>query len=304
MRFVDENEVAGHLTRELAFTAMERAFRLEAQGLAGPSVRTGFAHPGGRVRILAGAVEGLGIYGHKLVAVTEAGVRYPITLFDMATGQTIALLEGDAIGAYRTAATTALATDILCPPAVEVAAIVGTGKVAGHHLEALQVIRPAQSVRVYSRDPARREAFAERYRDIVEIETAGSVDEALEGATLVTLATNSTEPLLEARHLRPGMHVNSVGAVRESLHEIAPDAWSGFDTIACDDVDLVFTHAGDAIATPVDTDDAVSLASLIDRPDRPAGAITLFRSAGTALQDLVLAAEVLERLGGYSTYQR
>ena len=80
-----------------------------------------------------------------------------------------------------------------------------------------------------------------------ELVAAESLESAIDGAQMVTLATNATAPVLMAGHLEPGMHVNSVGPASRDRHEIDPDAFSGFDRVVCDSVALVLTEAGDAI---------------------------------------------------------
>ena len=300
MRLVDADLVADHLTHDLAFEAMYRAFTMEA-GLAGIPGRIGITHDGGRVRMLAAAVDGLGVFGHKIIAVTgEHSVRFTITLFDSDTGAMRAIVDGDAISAHRTAATTALATDLLCRRDVDVAAIIGTGAVASSHLIALDRVRPTDTLRVFSPNREHRDRFVSRHQHEVSspLVAVSSVDEAVAGAGLVTLATKSESVVLEVQHLAAGVHVNSVGAVRPVLREVEPTAFPLFDRVVCDSVDLVFAHCGDAMAAAAGeyvVGVALGLAAIVSgSPPRRPGETTLFKSAGTAIQDLTLAAAIVD----------
>lgn len=300
-RLLDTAAVARYLTVDLALDAMRRCFRFEAEGLSGPASRTDLGHRAGWMRVLPAVLEGAGVFGHKVISFnTGVGVRYVITLFDLESGDLRAVVDGEAITGYRTGATAALATDLLSRTEVEVAALIGTGSVARTQLAALQAIRPADAIQVFSRNPDNRREFIEEMQSVVaaELTDCASLDEAYDGADLITLATKSQQPVLSARHLREGVHVNSVGSARPNLMEVAPDAFGTFDRIVCDSVDLVFDESGDAIAacrSGFDRARADSLSELLGSGRvRQAAEITLFKSTGTGLQDLALAMAVLE----------
>lgn len=299
---LDTATVNRYLTPELALAAMRRAFLLEAEGRAGPVARTDLAHSAGWMRVLPAVFEGLGVFGHKVISFTAAaGVRYVVTLFDVETGAMRAVVDAEAITGARTGATSALATELLCPAGISVAAVIGTGSVARTQLPALQAVRPVDEIHVYSRDPANRAGFIAEMRPVVDADLVdcSTAEDALDGAQLLTLATKSPEPVLGTRHLRPGLHVNSVGSARPNLFEIEPEAFGHFDLIACDSVELVFGESGDAIAAVADglydPAAALSLAATLAGPiERRPTDVTLFKSTGTGLQDLALATAILE----------
>ncbi len=112
----------------------------------------------------------------------------------------------------------------------------------------LELVRPADQVKVFARTPQNRAAFAAEMAGFVagRLVVAASLEEALEGATLVTLATKARSPVLHAEHLHPGMHVNSVGPASRDRIEIDPATFAMFDRVVCDSRDLVFDEAGDA----------------------------------------------------------
>jgi ornithine cyclodeaminase/alanine dehydrogenase-like protein (mu-crystallin family) len=128
---------------------------------------------------------------------------------------------------------------------------------------------------------------------------SASLDEALDDATLVTLATKATDPLIEARHLRVGMHFNSVGPASRDRVEIDPAIFKSFDRVVFDSVALVLDEAGDAFQAAsfhgFEANDAEELSDVVSgaagRTDP--GEITLFKSVGTGAQDLAVAARLL-----------
>jgi ornithine cyclodeaminase/alanine dehydrogenase-like protein (mu-crystallin family) len=129
-----------------------------------------------------------------------------------------------------------------------------------------------------------------------------TLDDALEGAEMITLATKATSPVLRAEHLRPGIHVNSVGPASRDRVEVDPKIFDSFDRVVCDSAPLVLDEAGDAHEAVsqygFDPERAEELANLVlgnapgrSRPEE----MTLFKSVGTGAQDLIVAADLLER---------
>lgn len=301
-RLIDASTVERYLTPEMALAAMERCFALEAAGKAGPVRRADLTHSEGWMRVLPAVFEGLGVFGHKVISFNRGiGVRYVVSVFDIESGDLRAIIDAEAITGFRTGATAAVAATRLCPEAVAVGAIIGTGSVARRQLPALQLVRPVETIRVFSRNPSNRRDFIHEMRSAVsaDLVEAGSVDEAVEGAGIVSLATKTAEPVFSTRHLAPGLHVSSVGSARPNLSEVEPDAFARFDRVVCDSVELVFSESGDAVAAGASglysPAEAVDLASIVGEsgPGDPA-TTTLFKSTGTGLQDLSLAVVVLE----------
>lgn len=302
VRILDTATVGRYLSTEVALEAMRRCFQLEADGASGPVSRSDLGHSAGWMRVLPAVFEGIGVFGHKVISFTSGlGVRYVITLFDLESGELRAIVDGEAITGARTGATSAVAAEFLCRSDVEVAAVIGTGSVARTQLPALQAVRPVGEIRVFSRNPENRRHFIEEMRPEVDarLVDCASVEEAYDGAGLLTLATKSPQPVMGARHLRGGIHVNSVGSARPNLYELEPDVFARFDRVVCDSVELVFAESGDAIEAvrsgAYDPAHAVPLSTVLDSGfTRSTADITLFKSTGTGLQDLALASAVLE----------
>jgi ornithine cyclodeaminase/alanine dehydrogenase-like protein (mu-crystallin family) len=197
----------------------------------------------------------------------------------------------------------ALATAHLAAEPVEVAALVGTGPVARGQLVALDMVRPAREVRVFARTPENRRRFIREMSPVVgsRLTEAASLEEAVEGAALVTLATKATEPILFSHHLSPGVHLNSVGPASRDRVEVDPAAFASFDRVACDSVEQVMNEAGDAYLAvkerhfdPAEAHDLSALVTGAEPGRASTDEVTLFKSVGTALQDLMVAGCLLQ----------
>lgn len=302
MRLVDAATVDRYLTVEIAFEAMRQCFTDEAKGDTGPAARIDLPHHQGWMRVLPAVAAGLGLFGHKVISFNrEIGVRYVVTLFDVASGDLRAIVDAEAITGARTGAVSAVAAELLAPSDVDVAAVIGTGSVARTQLPALQEVRPVEEIRVFSRRPENRKGFIAEMRSALDVRfvECDSVDAAIEGAGIVTLATKSPDPVLSARSLSPGIHVNSVGSARPNLSEVEPAAFREFDLVVCDSVELVFNESGDAVAAEeqglFDRSEALDLSAILDTAaPRGADDVTLFKSTGSGLQDIYLAAAILD----------
>lgn len=298
------DDVAPIATMDVAIAAMSDVFRLEGEGRVGQPRRHDVASERGWLRLMPVVAAGLNAFGFKAMNLTKGvGVRYAIWVYDLESGALRGILDAKLITAIRTAATSAVATDRLARTDVDRTAVIGTGAEARTHLRAMQAVRPAAKVTVYSRSAANRAAFVDQLSPLVDAElvNCSSLADAVTGAGLVVLATKSPAPVLHARHLQPGMHVNSIGSARKDQFELATDTFDRFATVVCDSREHVFSEAGDAIdAVAVgayEVESAVNLADLVVRGGpgrRAADEITLYKSVGTATQDIALASKLLD----------
>lgn len=302
MRILDATAVDALIDDRMVLEAMRDLFSLPPDqiGLA----RIDLTHPNGWLRSLPAFIIGKDVLGFKVLHRTEGvGMRYTIYVHRLSTGELMGIVDALEITNLRTGAVSAVATDYLARHDVDVAAIVGTGPVARGQLRALELVRPAAEVKVFARTPEHRAAFvAEMSRFVAgRLVAAATLEEALEEATLVTLATKARAPLLLAEHLKPGMHVNSVGPASRDRVEVDPAVFVSFDRVVCDSVDLVFNEAGDAyqavVNHSIDPTRAEELSALVTgradgrvRDDE----ITLFKSVGTGAQDLIVASHLLD----------
>ena len=227
-----------------------------------------------------------------------------VMLFDPGTGVPLAVMDAGAITAIRTAAVSGVATRTLARPDAGDLAVLGSGVQAAAHVEAMAVVRRLRRVRVWSRDPERARAFADREGDRlgVEIEAMRSGREAVEGADLICTTTAAREPILEGAWIAPGAHVNAVGACFANARELDTDAVAGARLIV-DRRESALAESGDIlipIAEEAFDEDHImgELGEVLLRrvPGRTgAREVTLFKSLGIAIEDLAAARHVLNR---------
>ncbi|MBU6498719.1 MAG: ornithine cyclodeaminase family protein, partial [Rhodospirillales bacterium] len=221
-----------------------------------------------------------------------------MVVFDPATGLARGCLDAAELTALRTAAASAVATRVLARADATHLALIGAGEQAHSHLAAMRAVRPLTRVTVWARDPGKARAFAATYG----IDTAPDVAAALASADIVCTVTDSPTPLVQPAMLRPGQHINAVGASIPAKQEIAA---------ACLPSVRLFTdyrpsledQAGEVIAArrdgligpdhPIAEIGEVLSGTRPGRRDR--AEITLYRSLGVAAQDLAAAAFILDR---------
>lgn len=263
----------------------------------------------GILAAMPGHSPGLGMLAAKLLTLFpgNAGTSHPthqavIAVFDPETGAPVALLDGDAITAVRTAAGSALSVRLLARPDARVLAVVGTGVQARAHALLVPAVRTFDEVRVAGRDPERAGALA---RDLAERglpARAVALDGALEGADVVCATTSATEPVVRRAALAPGTHVASVGYVRDG-HEVDRDLVADALVVVehRETVLQPFPVGAAEIAAAV-ADGAVAADDLVEIGELVAGTrtgrtddarITLYKSVGLAAQDAAAAAVVL-----------
>ena len=222
-------------------------------------------------------------------------------LFDGQSGQLAAMIDGDELTLRRTAAVSALAADCLARPDASRLLVVGTGNLAPNLAFAHAAVRRLDAAEVWGRNPERAAATARRLTDGgLPARPVEALDDALERADIVSCATGATSPLVRGDLLRPGTHVDLVGAFRADMRE-ADDAAIATASLFVDTLDGAVL-AGD-LAQPLEegvislSDIVADLASLVaaSHPGRTSdNEITLFKSVGFALSDLA-AARVIHR---------
>jgi thiomorpholine-carboxylate dehydrogenase len=210
-----------------------------------------------------------------------------IQLFSATTGEPLAAMDGRLITEMRTAAVSAIATDLLARRDTQVLAILGSGVQARSHLEALRVVRQFGEVRVWSRTPEHAARFAR--------ETGAwpmTAEAAVRGADVVVTATSSPEPVLRGEWLRDGAHVNAVGAVGPTLRELDDRAMQGL--VVVESREAADRESGDVILSgaTVYAELGELLSGLIAAPK---GQRTVFKSVGIAIEDLAAAKLVYEK---------
>jgi ornithine cyclodeaminase len=227
-----------------------------------------------------------------------------VLLFETEHGRLLAVMDATSITAIRTAAVSGVATRILSRAAASTLALLGSGVQAGTHLDAVALVRPLQRVRVWSRDPAHVSRFvaAARARHPFDIQAAASAREAVADADVVCTVTASREPVLEGAWLRPGTHVNAVGASLRTARELDSAAVARArvfvdrrESAASEAGDLLIPRAEGAIGDGHVQGELGEV--LLGRVDgrRTDDEITLFKSLGLAVEDVASAHHIHAR---------
>lgn len=229
-------------------------------------------------------------------------VQGQMLVFDEETGAPAALVDGGALTAWKTAADSALGADFLARPDVAAMLIVGAGSMAEPLIRAHVAIRPSlERVTIHNRTRGRAEMLAERLGDLaVTVDVTDDLDAALGEADLVTTATMSESPVLKGALLKPGAHVDLVGAYTPTMRE-ADDAVLRRGRLFVDCRKTTIGEIGeliDPMARGVISEDDV-IADYFDlatgAPGRQsADEITVCKNGGGAHLDLMVARHVLD----------
>ena len=234
--------------------------------------------------------------GVKLVTVHpgNAGQGLPAVhstylLSDARTGEPVALLDGDTLTERRTAAASALAASYLARPDASRLLVVGAGRVARLLAPAHAAVRGIRQVEVWARRPAQAEALAAELRGAgFEAVRAEGLQEAVGRADIVSCATLAAEPLVRGAWLRPGTHLDLVGAFTPAMREA--DAVAVARAAVFVDTEAALAEAGELQGVPAG-DVRGTLAGLCrgGAGRRDGGEVTLFKSVGAAIEDLAAA---------------
>lgn len=210
------------------------------------------------------------------------------------TGELLAVLDGGELTARRTAAASALAARYLARDDASHMLVAGTGRLSVNLVAAHSAVRPIRTVSVWGRDAAKAAATVRELADLgIKAEAANDLEEAARRADIISCATLSSEPLVRGAWLKPGAHLDLVGAFKPSMRESDDEAMVR-GRIFADTRAGVLGEGGDvlqAIRSGAITEDAI-VADLFDlcrgkNRGRVSGDdITVFKSVGAALEDL------------------
>ncbi len=247
------------------------------------------------------------ILGAKLVSVVppNAARGLPthvaaISLFDTTTGELAAVMDGRYITEVRTAAASAVSVRHLARPDARVLTILGSGVQARSHVAALRLVRHFTEIRAWSPTPDHVRRFVEEAGSPVR--AARSAEEAVRGADVVVVATNSVRPAIDDAWVGAGTHVIAIGACRPTHQEIDP-ALVARAHLVVDSREAALEESGD-IVLPMREGrfgadhvraELGEIAAGHKAGHRDAAEVTLFKSLGLAIEDLAAAALALRR---------
>lgn len=301
--FLTEDEVRGLLTMDLALTAVEAAFRKLSLDEAVNVPRQRCQTDQVMLHVLPAAAKTLQAIGFKAYTTTKAGARFHVYLYDPRAGELTAILEADYLGQVRTGAASGVATKKLARPDAATVGLYGTGKQARTQLEAVCKVRKITRAHVYSRDEARRAAFAAEMAPVcgAEVVPVAAPEEAAKGLDVVITATASREPVLFGAWLADGCHVNVIGSNFLAKTEVDAEVFRRASLVAVDSKEQAKVEAGDFVAAL--RDGVLSWADVFDfahvltgrYPGRQSPQdVTVFKSLGLGVEDVAVAVKVVE----------
>jgi len=286
--FLNEDQVRQHLRMADLIPAMEKALIDFSSGKVTQPVRSviNVDPPGGFLGLMPALTpDGLGLKAVTFYP-SNAGRGIPthmatIFLCDPETGGPLAIMDGRLITEMRTAAVSAAATKLLAPRDATILAILGSGVQAHSHVEALRLVRNFEEIRVWSPTKEHAERFAKEIGA-----TATSVEQAISGADVIVTATNSKTPVLKGLWLKPGCHVNAVGACRPDWRELDDEAMS--NVVFVDSRGGATKESGDVMLSGANIHAELGEALAGKVPPRT-NETTIFKSLGMAVEDIAAA---------------
>ena len=226
-------------------------------------------------------------------------------LFETHTGKLISSLDADEITAIRTAAVSAVATDILAIKNAENLCLIGSGKQAEKHLEAILPVRAIKNVTIWSKNKKNALKFIDKVKQLynVTFKICDSVEEAADNADIICTATSSKEPVLENHYLKHDVHINAVGACTANTRELTTEVITTSDVFVDNNI-AATNEAGDILIPAVELgyDAQQSIEATIsdilkDNTLYSVSNKTVFKSVGLAVEDLAVGYFCLKKMG-------
>jgi len=302
-----------------AVDAMRSAFAQISTGRARVPVRLALESERGTTLLMPAWLAGSAELGAKIVSVFPDNphrghppIHGAVLLLEADTGRPRALLDGTRLTAVRTAAGSALATELLADPTADVLAVFGAGVQARAHIELISRTRPLREIRIVARslEAARRVAgelvagpplVPPGADDVAPtIRAMDDRDRAVAGAGIVVAATPSSSPVFDGARLEAGTHVNGIGSYRPDMQEV-DETTVLRARVVVDQRDAAWEEAGDLIIPlergiigrdAIDAELGEIVSGLAER-----GAcgreITFFKSVGNAAQDVAIASAAI-----------
>lgn len=307
MRILTASDVRSALSMTEAIQAAREAFVALSSGRALVPLRGVLEVSGGVTLTMPAHVEGSPITSVKVVSVYPGNpgrglptIHATVLVIDADTGAPIALMDGASLTAIRTGAASGLATDLLARRGATTLGVLGAGVQARTQVEAVCAVRPIEEIRVFS--PRNPHSLVEELREKhdARVSAVESAHAAAECADVIVVATTSKTPVLHARDVEPGAHVNAIGSFKPNVQEVAADLVIKAK-IVVDHRESAWAETGDLII-PRDRGLLRETSIHAELGEVAAGLatgrtsdeeITLFKSVGNAVQDATAALRVL-----------
>lgn len=311
--FLSEADVEWLLDMPTAIEVVEAGFRAWADGKADNQPRRRAAAPGAVLHLMGAASEYLGYMGVKVYSSTRTNARFHVWLYDVESGELVAVIEADRLGQMRTGAASGVATRVMARPDSAIVGCFGTGKQARTQLQAVCAVRKIERIEIYGRKEERREQFADEMAALCDVPVVAvhEPDAVAAEKDIVITATTSKVPLFDGRVLDEGTHLNVVGSNWLTKAEIDTTTVCRADHLVCDDIEACQLEAGDFVAAleagSLEWDRVHDLADVLTGLETGRAVpddITLFKSVGLAIEDIAVAVRVYQHAQEESIGQR
>ncbi len=306
---LDANDVEQLSPMPRLVEAVERGVLEQARGTVEMPPRMNLTmRNGGFFRVMPALIHKSGLMGYKVFhGAIEWGVRYLIVIYSQENGELLAMMDAHYLTAARTGAATGVATKHMARRDTPHVAVIGSGLEARTNLLGVAAVRRIKRITVYSPNPERRAAFARRMAAELGIEAAAvdTPEACVRHADIVVVATNTTgraaSIAYQGKWSEPGMHINAIGSTMIRLREIDPDTFGNAGRIVVDSRHQVENESGDVVAAV--KENKFPPERVFEMKDVIGGAvpgraddreITLFKSVGTAIQDVMAGFVVYE----------
>ena len=248
-RILTDAEIKNSVTMGDMIDAVEEMHRHYAIGEAFNSDRRSVVLGESQLALMGGGLAYKGLYGAKTYTTLKGRQQYHVTLYDATTGQLLAFIHANWLGALRTGATTGVAVRLLANPDADVLGMIGTGFQAQTQVMAVAQARDLKQIKVFSRRAEPRNEFARRLSDElgVEVLAVETSKEAVEGSNIVVCLTTTKEPVLDGAWLEEGALLVSAGPVTLNAQEVDETSVRCADRIIVDSLEQARYEAGELV---------------------------------------------------------
>jgi ornithine cyclodeaminase/alanine dehydrogenase-like protein (mu-crystallin family) len=296
--YLKEADVVEFLDMPSCIQSLRDAFATEAKGEASIVPRRRWPVGGIRLNVMGGEDRATKRFALK----SYGGGPFHVLLYGEGQGL-LAVIEANALGAIRTGAASAVATEKMAKQGAGKVALIGTGRQARTQALALKAVGMLSELAVAARDRAKLEAFCGQIAKELgaPVRAATSVESAVKGADIVVAATGSAEPVIKGAWLAGGAHVNAIGANAANRREVDAECVLKASLLVTDNIDQAKTEAGEFIdlakAGAFDWARVKPLHQIVTGPPlkRDNRGHTLFKSLGVGLEDVAAASVVYDR---------
>ncbi|KFA58713.1 ornithine cyclodeaminase family protein [Gilliamella sp. wkB18] len=311
MLILTANDIERFYTMKDAIAADKQALKIYSQGNSDVPLRINFDMQKGQCLFMPAHIKGSDIAGIKIVSVFpdnpklgKPSVPAQVLMLDPQTGEVCAMLDGTFVTQLRTGAVQGAATDLLARKNASRAVLIGTGGQAVSQLEAMLTVRSLTDVAIFDIDTQKAKQFTEEMRHrfahfSTNLYFSKNLDDDISQADIITSVTTSKVVTFNGEKVKPGTHVNGVGAYTPEMHEIPECIVEKANIRVVDTKEGVFAEAGDIIdpikQQLVSEDDFLELGDLVIDPAQCRlndQQITLFKTVGTAVLDVYIGYDI------------